>query len=277
VARERLWLSGIDVATFAIRAIDLSGLLAIPEKRGENTPADGRHGMIRTPRKKYNGRESVIEFWIRGAEADGTVPADPKSRFYENLRVLGQVLAQDEFPMIHQLPDGTKREIMVEVLAAVAPERWKHGDLAKVSVAFTSAEAFWHSQDVSTVTVNLGNQGTRIMTEFGASDAPIDDAVLTFYEGSGPDFYHAESGLFVAYDAVIPAGQTLIVDCGRKKLFGTGGLIPNRTLLRTHDEDGRWWSLEPVVGAVPSIRLEHGGGSTPMRVDIAARQKWMFG
>lgn len=277
MGRERLWLGGIDVATFAIRAIDLSGLLSVPEKRGENTPAEGRHGSFRTRRKKYNGRESVVEFYIRGALADGTVPEDPKSQFYENLHTLGQILSQDSFPMVHQLPDGSRREIEVEVLAAVAPERWKHGDLAKVAVAFTSHEAFWRSQDIVTASYSLANQGTTTLSAWAASDAPVDDVVITFHPGPGPDLYQPESGLFIAYDAVIPAGQTLIADCARKRLHGTGGLVPDRRLLRTHEEDGRWWSIEPLIGGVPTVRLEHGGGETPMQVDIAGPQRWIFG
>lgn len=278
MAAERLWLAGLDVATWAIKAIDLSGLLSIPEKRGENSPVDGRHGDIWTPGKKYGGREVPFEFWIRGTPANGVVPADPSTAFYDNLHTLGQILAQQRFPMVHQLPNGVMREIQVEVTAAVAPDRFKTGDLAKVGVAFRASEAFWQAQDVTTVgPFGLANNATRSMTEFVASDAPIDDAILTFGPGNGPDFYHQESGLFVAYDAVIPSGQTIVVDCGRKRLTGTGGLVPDRRLLRTHASDGRWFSLEPKVGGSPTVRLEHAGGATPMNVTVAARQKWMWG
>lgn len=278
MGREKVWLSTLDVTTPAIIARDLSGALAIPEKRGENTAANGRHGTIRSQGKKYGGREAVMEFLVFGRTAAGVVPADPKAQLYANLHELGQVLAQDVFPMIHQLPDGTLREIPVEVMTAVTPERHKVGDFATVKVAFTSASAFWRAQDVTTASVSLANNGTRVMSEFAASDAPIDDLILTFGPGPGPDLYDTRSnGLFLAYDATIASGQGLIVDCGRKRLTGTGGLIPDRTLLRTHPSDGRWFALDPVIGGAPTIRLDHGGGATPMNLTLAGKQSWMFG
>lgn len=276
MGRERLWLGGVDVASWAVRAIDLSGLLAVPERRGENVPVGGRHGAIRTPRKRYGGRELVVEFWVRGTLPDGTVPADPPQAFYDNLRTLARLIAQEELPLVHQLPDGTMREIPVEVTAAVAPDRFKTGDLAKVKIAFTSAEAFWRAQETTTVNTSLGNGGTRALDEFGPSDAPVDDVVVTFGSGPGRTLTAVESGLWLRYNAAIPTGQSLVVDCGRKRLTGTGGLVPDRRLLQVHPSDGRWFALDPLVDGAPTIRLDHGSAS-PVAITIAARQKWMFG
>lgn len=277
MGRERLWWGGVDVASWAVRAIDLSGLLAVPERRGENVEVGGRHGSIRTPRKKYSGRELVVEFWVRGTLPDGTVPEDPPQVFYDNLRTLARLIAQEELPLVHQLPDGTVREIPVEVTAAFAPDRFKTGDLAKVKIAFTSSEAFWRAQEVTTVAAALGSGGTRALDEFGPSDAPVDDVTVTFGPGPGRTLTAVESGLWLRYNATIPTGQTLVIDCGRKQLTGAGGLVPDRRLLQVHPEDGRWLAVDPVLDGPPTIRLDHGGGSASVPVSIAARQKWMFG
>jgi hypothetical protein len=277
MARERLWLGGVDVADLAIRAIDLSGALTVPERRGGNQEADGRHGAIHTPRKKYRGRRAVFEFWLRGTLPDGTVPQDPKSEFYTNLHRLAQILAQDRVLMVHQLPDGTRREILVEVVTAVEPSRYRTGDLAKVGLAFDSADAFWQAQQPTTVELSLPAGATYELTEFAASDAPIDDALITFQPGPSPVLTQTDTGIFLAYDATIAAGQTLDVDCQAWRGSGTGGLVFDRTKLRTHPADGRWFALDPVIGGAPTVRLDHQGGATPMDLSISARQKWLFG
>lgn len=277
MARERLWLGGVDVADLAIRAIDLSGTLTVPDRRGGNAEAEGRHGSIHTPRKKYTGRRAVFEFWLRGTLPDGTVPADPKATFYDNLHRFAQLLAQDRTPMVHQLPDGTRREILVEVVTAVEPTRYKTGDLGKVSVAFDAAEAFWHAQAVTTVAFPLAAGATRTLTEFAASDAPIDDALLTFGPGTNPVLTQTQTGIALAYDAAIASGRTVVLDCGAWSGAGTGGLVFDRTKLRTPPDDGRWFALDPVIGGAPTVRLDHNGGATPMTCTIAARQKWLFG
>lgn len=277
MGRDRLWLGGVNVADFAIRAIDLSGALAVPEKRGGNVEAEGRHGAIHTPRKKYRGRRAVFEFWLRGTLPDGTVPADPKSTFYDNLHTLAQILAQDRVPMVHQLPNGVRREILVEVVTTVEPSRYRTGDLAKVGIAFDSAEAFWHSQTVTTVPFSLAAGETRTLTAFGPSDAPIDDAVIEFGPVENVVLTQTQTGIFVAYDDLIPTGQGLIVNCSEHRLYPVGALVPDRRKLRTHPSDGRWFALDPVIGGAPIIRLDHNGGATPVAGSISARQKWLFG
>lgn len=278
MARERLRLGGVDVADLAIRAIDLSGTLQVPERRGANIAVDGRHGSIHVSGKKYNGRQAPFEFWLRGTLPDGTVPADPRSEFYDNLHRFAQLLAQDRLLMEHGLPDGSVREILVEARAAIEPNRFRTGDLARIGVVFEAAEAFWQAQVTTDVELELLNGEEWTLAEYAPSDAPIDDAVVTFEAGSAPRLTQVDSGLFVAYDAVIPSGRELLVDNGRRRLTGAGGLVPDRRLLSTHPTDGRWFAIDPVIGSAPTVRLQHNGGvGVRMGVRIEARQKWMFG
>lgn len=278
MALDGLSFAGLDLATPAITAIDLSGCLAIPERRGENIPVAGRHGTVRAARKKYGGRIAPFEFLIRGRRADGTLPADPRAQVDANLHELGAVLALDSGLLVHTLADGTLRQIRAECRASINPDREKLGTLVTVPAAFESHEAFWRALTVTTVgPFSLVDGGTRLMTEFALSDAPIDDPVLTFGPGTNPVLTDVASGVFVAYDGVIGAGQTLVLDCADWTGVGTGGLTFDRTRLRTTPGEGRWFGLDPVRGAAPTIRLDHNGGPTPMDFTISARQAWMFG
>lgn len=275
---DGLTFGGLDLNTRAIGFVDLSGVLALPERRGENVPVEARHGTVRAARKKYGGRIAPFEFLVTGRTPAGLLPADPGAQFTANLHELGAALAQDAALLVHTLPDATARQVLAECRAAVTPERARAGTLARVRAAFESHEAFWRALTATTVgPVPLAAAGTRLLSEFAGSDAPIDDPVVTFGPGTNPVLTDTATGVFVAYDAVIGAGETLVLDCADWTGTGTGGLTFDRTKLRHTAGEGRWFGLDPVRGGAPTVRLDHNGGATPMDVTIAARQAWMFG
>lgn len=277
-ADEGLTYAGLDLATPAISAVDLSGVLALPERRGENVPVHGRHGMVRAARKKYGGRVAPFEFLVSGRTAAGVVPVAPRVQLHANLRELGAVLALDAGWLVHSLPDGTQRRVLAECRAAVSATRKPVGTLVRLNAAFESHEAFWRALTPTTAGVlQLAAGEERELAEFAASDAPIDDPVLTFGPGPAPTLTDVASGVFVAYDAPIGAGQTLVLDCAEWRGYGTGGLTFDRTRLRTTPGEGRWFGLDPVRGTAPTIRLDYNGGPSTMPVTVSARQSWMFG
>jgi hypothetical protein len=274
---HRLQLGPLDVTTKAIRPVSLSGLLNTPEKRGENLHIDGMNGSVRVGGKKYNGRSMPLDFQVWGRNPDGTPAADPAGAMLSHLSLLGQVLGQDVITMTHTFPDGTVREIPVEVIASTEPELHHTGDYLTMSVVFESPWAFWRSPAAVAPAFNLTNGGSRVMVEFAPSQAPIDDAVYTIGPSSNPRLGDTVSGLFVQYLDVIGAGRTLVIDAGAKKLTGTGGLVPDRTKLRTHASDGRWMALCPAVGTAPTLTLTQTGGSGAVPLTVSGRQSWIFG
>lgn len=278
MALDRLAFAGLDLTSPAISALDLSGTLAIPERRGENVPVEGRHGMVRAARKKYGGRIAPFQLIVRGRTAAGVWPADPMAQLELNLRELGAVLALDSGALVHTMVDGAQRRIVAECRASVEGERPTRGATVTIPAAFESHEAFWRALTATSVgPVSLANGATRLLTEFALSDGPIDDPVVTFGPGTNPVLTDVATGVFVAYDAAVGAGQTLILNCADWTATGTGGLTFDRTKLRTTPGEGRWFGLDPVRGSAPTVRLNHNGGATPMNVTISARQSWMFG
>lgn len=273
---EGLTINGVNVSTFALRTIDLSGLLAVPQRRGENIPIPGRHGSLRVPRKRYGARDTALEFWVRGAQPDGTVPADPKAQFYANLHQLAQAIGPDVVTLVHTLPDGSTRRIEAEAIAAVEGARYKAGDLGRVKVVFSSAGAFWEATTPTTIgPFSLATGGTRQLVELADADAPIDDPTITFGPGSNPTLTVVGSGVFVAYDAVIAGGQSVALDTGAWSGTGSGGLTYDRSKVRSDPRDAGWLTLDPTIGG-PTVRLDHTGGGSAS-VTVAARKKWLFG
>jgi hypothetical protein len=275
---DGLTFGGLDIASPAISAVDLSGLLHVPERVGENVPVPGRHGTVRAPGKTYGGRLAPFEVQITGRRPDGTRAPDPDVQLAENLRALGRVLALDAAPLVHTFGDGTSRQVLAECRAAVSAERGRSGHIVKGRLVFESHEAFWRAQAPTTAgPFTLAHNGVRLLAEFALSDAPIDDAVLTFGPGPAPTLVDVGTGAWVAYDAVIPAGRTLVLDVATHHGYGTGGLVFDRRLLRTSSSGGRWLVLTPTATAAPSVRLTHSGGAATMPVTVSARQAQVFG
>lgn len=277
---EALSWGGVDVASWAIRAKDLSGLLAIPARRGENPTVAGRAGRLYQPRKVHDGREFVVEFLVRGATADGRVPADRVSAavFYDNMHVLAALAVGEPRVMRHTLPDGTVRELVVEVLTPVEPERWLAGMNATVKVAFTSTWAWWRSVDTVTAERTLAAGQTATLTEFAPSDAPIDDAVVTFAAGTStgnnPRLTQTDpGGAYIGYRRAFTAAERLAVG---DYSWNPTGFTFTRTALDTDPRVGTWFVLDPIPGGAPTVRLDLTGAG-PMTIRVAARQAYGVG
>lgn len=277
---EALEWAGVDVASFAIRAKDLSGLLAVPARRGENIAVAGRDGRIRQQRKSYEGREFVVEFLVRGALPDGTVPTDRPSAavFYESMHVLAALCAQDVATLVHTLPDGTTRRLPVEVINAIEPERWLAGMAATVRVAFTSPAAWWRSLDTVVAERTLAAGQTAVLDEFADSDGRIDDALVTFAAGTStgnnPRLTQVETGITVGYNHTFTAAHALTV--GDYTWTPVGGMSFDRRDLVTDPRIGPWFVLDPVPHGAPTVRLDLTGGG-PMTIRVEARQSWAVG
>lgn len=277
---ERLTWGGIDVASWAIRVRDLSGLLAIPGRRGENLVVAGRDGAIRQSRKLYNGREFVLEFLVRGATADGRVPADRRaaSVFYDNIDTLAALCVQDVAPMVHTLPDGiVQRRLEVEVLNTVEPERYKAGALATVKVALSSASPWWRALAPTVATFTLAAGAERDLVEFAGMSGRIDDALVTFAGGSttgnNPRLVDVATGIATGYNRSFTAAESLTVG---DYTWAPTGFTFDRTALVKDPRIGSWWVLDPVPGGAPRVRLDLSGGG-PMEVSVSARQSWAVG
>mgnify|MGYP007020372111 CR=1 FL=1 len=276
---EGLTWGGVDVSTFAVRVVDLSGLLALPGRRGEDLAVAGRDGRIRQERKPYEGRDFPLEFFIRGATPGGLVPPDgANAQFYANMDLLSQLCTQDVAPMVHTLP-GTaaqQRRLDVEVMTGIDPSRWKAGMLAKVTVPFTSASTWWRGLAAISATFTLASGATRALTEWAGMSGRIDDALVTLGGGStsgnNPLLTQVETGIGIGYNHSFTTGQSMRLG-DYSWLPGGGAPAFDRTKLVKDPRIGPWWVLDPVPGGVPTVRLDLTGGG-PMQVTVAARQSW---
>ncbi len=273
---DGLAYAGLSLAGPALTARDLSGLLAVPERIGENVPRPGSHGTVRAARKRYGGRTAPFEIVVRGYDpiTGAANVADPAGQVQANLDLLGRVLSLDAAPLVHTMGDDV-RQVQAEARAAVEADRHKSGMMATVKVAFESTDAFWRDVTPTAATTSINSGGTAQLAELDGGTAPIDDPIVTFGPGGPVVLTDVTSGLWLAYDAVIGAGQTLTLDCAEWSGVGGGGLVFDRTKLRTTPGVGRWLELTPDIGG-PTIRLDHDSAGA-MDVTVTARKAWLFG
>lgn len=276
---EHLRWGGVDVDTFAVGVRDLSGMLAMPGRRGSDVVVGGRAGAIRSPHKPYSGREFVLSFILDGCLPDGSIDPDGQNRaFYRAADTLAALSTLDVAPLEHQLPDGTWRALPVEVLESFEPERELHGGHGRVDIPFVSASAWWRGLDEVTDTVSLAAGEEAPLPAFADSTGLIDDAAVTFgvddTTGNNPLLVDVGTGLGIGYDRSFAAGERITVG---DYTYAATGFSFDRRALRTDARIGAWWQLRAgLPGVAPTVRLDLTGGG-PMTVSITARPSWAVG
>lgn len=274
MSTEQLTLNGVDVKTPALRTQLLSGLLATAPRRTRNVSIPGRHGELLVPRKRRGPLDFLLPLWVMG----GTGGGDEQVEFYTEVdRLCRDVFAADTVLIAHTLPDGTVRELTVEVLDRIGIERWRQGALANVGIAVTAADPFWTDPaDQNAQTTTTGGPDSWDLTEFAAATAPMDDLTVTFTATSGsvpnPILTNA-GGVYVEYQVTLAESESVEIDVGAYTLTGGGGHVADYDAL-VHDGDPRWWVLDP--GNPPSATVAHTGTGT-LTVDVVGRRKYLAG
>lgn len=273
---QQLSVNGLDLSEYATISESLAGLMTIAKRRGDNLRVPGRHGTLHTPRKLYDENTIVIPFLIAGTKPDGSLPIGSSDReeIYHRADELCRVFAADTITLEHTLPDQTSRRLVGEVLDVVSFTR-NLGVLpviASVKVAIRAAYPFWVDASTVTASMTVPTGGQGLLVEFADSTAPIDQMLVTFVGPiSNPTIAAPSTGVYLAYDRVIPAGQKLVVDTSAWTLSPGNGnpWTVNYGLLRHGGASGRWFEIPPGVPA-PTVTLSHTGGGSATATITAA-------
>lgn len=260
-----------DLDAYCARGVqDASGMFRTPARRGKDLVVPGVHGELHLANKRYGAANLVLKLWVRGVNADGSIPtSDTAGRlaFHENLRALMALFTvEDRIRLRHTLSDGSVREIAGEVTDTIVPDvqgrgRWT---LGQFNVALYCTYPFWRDLDPVTSTVSSA-VGSATLAEFAGTTAQIEDLVLTFGPQSNPRLEQASTGVWVAVDRIIGGGQTLVVDTAQWLIYGTGGLTGGLYEDLRYGGPGttRWFALRPESGGgAPVVSLTETGIGT---------------
>jgi hypothetical protein len=271
---ERLTVNGVDLGSYCYMTTDVSSLLSAPGRRGEDVVVAGRHGRIRTPRKRFDAGEVVLPMWLLGANPDGSVPAGgAEQEFYRRRDELLTLFHGDEVVLAFRRPDGTERETAVEVVDVVdLTRRWAE-PMARVSVALQLVDAFWsETTDVSQTITAVSSTTPHNLDVFAGSTAPIADARITFGPSSNPRLAVGEH--WVRYNGVIADGRELVLDCRHWRASSGAGAAWTPSITQVYREPGPAWLEFPPSYGPHQVVFTHTGGGTAA-VEVAGRRQFL--
>lgn len=273
---EALTINGVSLASYAYMTTDISQLMRVPERRGDNVVVPNRHGRIRTLGKRFDANEIVLPLWVVGADpVTGKLPTvqEELEAFFERRDQLLNLLYSDPLVLAYTRPDGHTVQTRGEVLDVLDFTRRHDEPLAKLAPAIELYDAFWEDED--SVSQNIvGTTGTVVpMTEFAGATAPMSDLVITvFGPCNNPQFAHGNR--WVKYNGVVDAGRELQIDAGSWIVGpGTGSIWAPDIRNVEQGHPGPWFELDPAT--VPySVTFTHttGGSAT---ATISGRRKYL--
>jgi hypothetical protein len=274
---ETFTINGRTLSEFAAGVEDYSFLLAVPGRRGENVKVPGRHGEIRTPRKRWEALELPIPLWVKGIDPDtGLVPADPISQLHANVKALLLEVSGETFTLGHTLDDGTSVRAVAELTLdpTVFARARSVPPLARVSLETTVPEGFWFDTDTVSHTITGATGTTSALTEFVGASAPMADLTITWGPCNNPQLTVGDR--YVKYSGVVASGRQLVIDTGSWSVStGTGtAWTPDMRLIEFGPSAGRWFELDPTVSPFEAAITHTGGGSATCTV--SGRRAYLF-
>lgn len=272
---EELLVNGVSLGSYCFMTTDVSGLLTVPGKRGDDVVVPGRHGAIRLPRKRYDVNEIVLPMWVVGCQPDGTIPSHGRMEreFFQRRDQLLRLFHAEEVELTFTRADGMTLSTHAEVVDVMDfTRRWAE-PLAQVSVALRLTDPFW-VEDVDVSTTITGVSGTTAQLEaFAGSTAPITDAVITF---SGPvnNPRLAIGERWVQFNGVVAAGRQLVLECEHWHVGPGTGADWDPDPRQVYREPGPCWLEIPPSPTPLTATFTHTGGGSAT-VEIAGRRKFL--
>lgn len=272
---EQITANGQSLSTVWCQLEDVSGLIATPGRRGQNVVVPGRHGVIRTPRKRYVESELVLPLRVLGVDrTTGAVPADAVTQLHRNIDELLRVFGSEVVTLEHTRGDGVARRAATELALepAVLTRERSHPPIARVGLALTVFGAFWEDAVSVSQAVSGTTGAVQALTAFEGATAPMSDLLITF---TGPvnNPMLAHGTRWVQYQGVVAAGRQLVLNTETWQVLPGSG-TPWSPDPRQVDfgEGPSWFELIPATTPFSVTFTHTGGGSASCT--IAGRRKY---
>lgn len=254
-----------------------------PDWRDHDFEIPGAHGVfdygadLSGPRRSFGPGQFTLSGYVLGVDpATGQwTPGESFATYLARVSDLMRTFYARTLTIDAHRPDGTVRRAVGRLLGSLAPARepadpWFGRWKATVRIP----AGFWSAVDPITVSTPDEGVASGTSVPLGAladGEAPIADAVLTFGAGNNPTLI--QGGMFFAYDGIVPAGSTLVVDVANWQVgYGVGApWAPVESQVR-YNPGPAWFELDPT--AARAVTLNHTGGGS-MWAAITARPKYL--
>jgi len=271
---ERLLVNGVDLGSYTYMTTDVSSLLSVAARRGEDVVVAGRHGQIRRGGRCFDAGEIVLPMWVVGANPDGSIPSGGMEQgFFRRKDQLLQLFYADEVVLAFRRPDGLELSTRATVAEVMDFTRRHAEPLAAVSVALTLPDAFWtDTQDVSQSITGVTGTSAEL-TAFAGSTAPIADARITFHGPvSNPQLTIGDR--WVRFNGLVAAGRQLVLECGHWRATSGAGPAWDPSEIQVYREPGPAWLEIPASYTPLTALFSHSGGGSAT-VEIAGNRKFL--
>jgi hypothetical protein len=249
---------------------DLSPLVVTPGYRTENVVVPARHGVVRTPNKRYGDARPALPMRVLGVDpTTGLLVADGVTQLHENLDRLLKVFHSGAVLLEHTRPDGSARQANVELTTdpTVATRERSLPPMSRVQFDLTLWDAFWSDADAVSQTIT-GITGTvQALTAFADATAPMSELTVTFIGPINNPQINFGDG-FVKYNGTISSGQRLVVDTGTWQVSPGTGTIWSPDPRQIEFAPGpRWLELDPTVTPFEAQLFHTGGGTATATIE----------
>lgn len=260
---QSLSVNGVDLSQYATIVFSKADLMGSSAKRGKNTTVPGRHGAIRTPRKRFGEADIVLKLLVLGSQPDGSVPSGSKAtELYQRAdAIMALFPAADTVQLTRTLPNGSVRQCLAEVVGKVDWTRMMGSRplMAEVVISLVIPSVFWTDATPVTSTITGITGTTATLTAFQGATAPMENLTITFGPCNNPSI--AQGNTVMTYNGVISAGRQLVVSTATWTLSTGSGTAwtPNYANL-TYTPGPPWFSLDPTIPL--SVSFSHTEAST---------------
>ena len=224
---------GVRLSDFGV-VTELDSYLDMPGKRGDNVLIPMQHGKVWVP-KYYDSR--VISFGLEIIA--GNIPE--LEALFDGLKAL--VGTRVQRLLTNSNINGTSRSAYAEVLSQLGPTRDPDPLVAKVVIDFLLADPFFRGSVLKTDTFDIPNSNYTFDNPGSAEECK---AIVTFADAlDHPIFTNPTTGCTLQYDDVLGAGDSVIIDCGKKTAVdGLGNNVVGKIV---HSGDSPFMVFAPGV------------------------------
>lgn len=260
---QQVAVNGVDLSQYATVVFSKADMMGSSAKRGKNVSVPGRHGTIRTPRKRFGEADVTLKLLVLGSQPDGTVPSNSTAlELYNRADALMALFpAADSVLLTRTLPNGSVRQCLAEVVGKVDWTRAMGSRplLAEVVVSLIIPGVFWTDATPVTSTITGVTGVSATLTAFQGATAPMENLTITFGPCNNPQI--TQGNTVMTYNGVISAGRQLVVSTGTWTLStGSGTAWTPSYANLTYTPGPPWFALDPTIPL--SVTFVHTEGST---------------
>lgn len=232
--------------------------------------APGRHGATPVGRVLFEEPTLALEVSVRGASQDA---------LEANVRTVLALFSGDSMT-VTRVSGSLETTADARLVSVSDPEFWYGAGLSRFVIVLALPGVFWRSPYATSIQAVPGSSATVTVSSLAGSTAPVDDAVLRFWSGSGGigaagvTAQDVNNGTGFALAGAHPADHYVYVDCSSFRAW----YVPTATA----DADEMWdgpgtgateVTTSATVDAMPAGMLSmaarpFGGDPTDRRVQV---------